>query len=130
MHTGTFPDEDSDFNDYIQTTAPYLNLHWERLVPYSTYPTAPLPSHESRVMPILPADPRKGQLQGYFTQWNITFPLSQNPNTRTRMVTETKDDLRELIEDLVREVFADIPHSFLTAADRKTLLLPRAKVNG
>jgi hypothetical protein len=120
-HSGPFPNPDAEFNDYLQPAVPYLNVNWDRLVPASGgggVPPSPPPPGGT-------PDPRRAQMMELFARWNIKYPLSQNPNTRTATITDDKDELREDIESLMRGIFADIPQSRLTNADRETLHLPR-----
>lgn len=117
-----YPKADSEFNDYVQSAVPYLIANWARLVPSVAAPPVPSPSPSPSPSPG-GTDPRLPQLQTFYGSWNSTYPQSKDANTRTRTITNNKDTLRTQIEALLRSIFADIPQSFLTSADRTTLNL-------
>jgi len=101
-NSGPFPSKDADLNNYAQRGNTYLNTNKVRLV-------------------INAAD--LAALTASITQWNITYPLSQNPDTCTVAITKSKNTLRKQIETLLRKIYGDIPKSVLTADDRATLNL-------
>jgi len=49
------------------------------------------------------------------------YPKSQNPDVRTKTITGQKDTLRGEIESLIRDIYADIPDSWLSPSDREIL---------
>lgn len=102
---GPFPTEDAKFNQYLERAIPHLLENWEKLVPS---------------MPGTP-DERKEELEDLFKDWNETYPLSQNPDTRTTTITGEKDALRDEIETLMRNIYDDIPASWLNPSDREVL---------
>jgi len=126
---GIFPAEDAEFNEYLQRGVPHLIENWARLVPapgggppppIPIVAPAPIPdSPSSGATTAVPTDPRKVQLTELFGQWNIKYPQSQNPDTRTSTITNEKNSLRKEIEILLRNIFADIPESWLTEQDRE-----------
>jgi hypothetical protein len=99
-----FPNGDTDFNDYAAVAVPYLNTNASRLK-------------------IDPNDIL--QLNGYFTQWQSLFPLSQQQATRTTTISKKKDALRADMEKLLRHIYNDIPRSLPTTQDCSTLNLKK-----
>src|ERR1051326_2526309 len=123
MSTGKpFPHEDSKFNDYLHTAVPYLDTNWTRLVPFQSPPPAGSPSGAAAAVP---ADPRRAQLLTLYNNWNGIYTQAKSPNTRTTTITDNKNDLRSQIEALMRNIFKDIPDSWLTNADREALNIPQ-----
>lgn len=121
-HRDRFPQPDAEFNEYLERAVPHLLTNWERLVP--TLPSSPGPSPGPSAAP---ADPRKAELEEKYNEWAGTvtepgiYPKSQNPDTRTKTITGQKDVLRSEIESLMRNIFDDIPSSWLTPSDREIL---------
>lgn len=101
---GIFPTKDAEFHTYINNAIPYMNVHRTRLQ-------------------ISPGN-NSAQL-AKLAEWNVLFPKTQDKTLRTTALTEEKNNLRDEIEDLMRSVFADIPESVLTDADRNTLNLKK-----
>jgi len=99
---GPIPATDADFNEYFERVVPYLDANKARLGVSNT---------------------ALADLQSLFTQWNDIYPKSQNPDLRTSAITAEKNQLREQISDLLREIYRDIPESALTVSDRETLSL-------
>lgn len=127
-HGGPFPTEDAMFNQYLQRAVPHLLTNWNRLVA----PPIP-PVGAAAAAAAVPADPRRAQLETFYNQWNGLsgapgiYSQSQNPDIRTATITGQKDTLRTQIEILMRNIFDDIPQSWLTAHDREILHLPVRK---
>jgi hypothetical protein len=106
---GPYPSKDADFNTYVQAAVTYLILNGLRLGITTTNQTA---------------------LTDRRDEWNAAYPASQNANTRTRTTTKEKTVARKQMIVCFRSVYADIPASSLTNADRFTLNLPvRETVN-
>lgn len=118
-----FPQPDAEFNQYLQRAVTHLLTYWNRLVA-SLIPPSPAPGPAPAAAP---ADPRKEELEEKYNEWAGTvtepgiYPKSQNPDTRTKTITGQKDTLREEIEALMRNIFDDIPASWLTPSDREVL---------
>ena len=100
---GPFPSTEAALNTYFQTAVAYLLANATRLLVSAAYVTA---------------------LNEQLAEWNLTYPASQNPNTRTRTAIDKKDAARDALMATMRSVFADIPQSGLTEEDRNTLHLP------
>ena len=101
-----FPTKDADFNDYFGIAAPYLNTNAGRLV-------------------ISPGN--LALLATLSGQWAMLYPASQSTNTATKSIIDDKIILRDDIEELLRDIYDDIPKSVLTTGDRNTLNLHEAK---
>jgi len=102
------PTEDLEFNSYINEAVPYLDTNKVRLgvtVPNIT------------------------QLNGYLTDWNLKFPLTQSDETCTTPLTKQKNLLRKQIETLLRKICADIPESALTIDDRTVIKMKKRDSN-
>ena len=115
---GIFPAPDADFNIYINNSVNYLNTAAvkARLVLTPTA-TAAL----TRV---------NANLSTAVTGWNVLYPQSQNPAVRTKTITDSKNNVRSLIEDDVRIIVDDIPKSVLTQTDRDTLHIAAPSTGG
>ena len=100
---GPFPTKDAEFNEYVNRVFPYLDVNRTRL-------------HVS--------DPNFDALTVLMERWTSIYPQTQDPNLRTRTFIDDKDEVRKLLETLLRTIYGDIPRSALTAADRETLNLP------
>jgi hypothetical protein len=98
-----FPSKEADLNTYFNLAITYLLTNAVRLL-------------------VSPAN--QAALAALLADWNNAYPLSQNPNTRTVTTTATKDTVRDNTKNTLRAVFADIPESALTEADRTTLNMP------
>lgn len=97
-----FPSKEAELNLYFQIAVGYLIDNNVRF----------LISNET-----------KTELQDLLNQWITIFPLSQNANTKTKTIVQSKDEVKETLMNLMRSVFADIPASVLTIEDRNTLNL-------
>jgi len=108
---GPFPRTDAEFNEYFQRAEPHLITNWDALVP--AHPGMP--------------DSRKKELEDKYKQWTGSaaspgiYPKSQNPDVRTKTITGQKDTLRGEIESLLRDIYEDIPDSWLSPSDREIL---------
>jgi hypothetical protein len=98
-----FPTKDADFNTHLGSVVTYLNSEAARLQVAAT---------------------RLATLTTLKTAWDDLYPKSTNPNTSTKTIRDQKNDTRESIETLLREIYDDIPASVLTPADRNELNLP------
>lgn len=98
-----FSTKDADFSNDLNTIVPHLNSEAARLQ-------------------ITPA--RLGPLNDLKTIWDDLFPKSTNPSTSTKTIRDTKNQTRQNIESLLREIYDDIPNSVLTNDDRDKLNLP------
>ena len=98
-----FPSKEAELNTFFNQVVPYLLANAVRL---------------------LVSDANQTKLTAQFTGWNTAYPLSQNPTTSTVTTTATKDAARDDLKDTIRAVYADIPESVLTNADRTTLNQP------
>ncbi len=101
---GIFPRKDAEFNTYANNSAKYLAENKARL----------------RI-----ADESLTSQANVLKDWNIIFPQSQDRNECTKTVVDNKIALRVQLEDGFRSIYADIPQSLLTAADRNTLNLKK-----
>jgi hypothetical protein len=100
----SIPTQDGDFNTYIKLAIPYLQANDARLGV---------------------SGPNVNEMVGKLNDWNILYPKTQDDTRVTPVLINEKNDLRDEIEDLLREVFDDIPESALTDADRGKLKLPK-----
>jgi hypothetical protein len=100
---GPFPSKEADLDNYFQTAQPYLVANAARLG--------------------ISAD-NINVLTSNFNAWNTAFPPSQNPDTRTKSVTDSKNIANQNMQNTLRAIYADIPESALTVQDRNTLNLP------
>jgi len=112
---GPFPAKDAAFIVYINAAIPHLNTNWARLIPHlpSPPPGPPAP------------DPRQAQLMALKTQMDFIWPQSQNSDSATATITGQKTTYRAMIEQLMRELFEDVPASWLNDPDREILRLPK-----
>lgn len=99
-----FPKKDAEFNDYVNIVVPFLNTHAGRL--------QVSPAHLA-------------ELNTLHGQWQTTYPQSQNPDTATKTVIDNKNELRDDLEQELRDTYNDIPQSLLTTQDRNTLNLKK-----
>jgi len=99
-----FPTKDTERDEYYNRAIPYIDANKVRLT----------------VAPATATD-----AVNLLTNWNATYPQSKNPDTRTRTITNQKDQLISKIEEALRNIYADIPESVLTDADRNTLNLKK-----
>lgn len=99
---GPFPSTDGEFNMYVTVAVPYIILNRARL---------------------LVSEFNQTLLGATLRDWNDTYPLSQDINTRTKTATDNKDAARVAITEALRSTYGDIPQSALTNEDRNTLRL-------
>ena len=97
-----FPKPDAEFNDYIQRVTPYLITNKVRLLVSTGNITS---------------------LNLAKTDWDAVYPPSQNPDLRTTVITDKKNNSRKNYELLLRTIYGDIPQSVLTLDDRATFNL-------
>lgn len=50
--------------------------------------------------------------------WDKYYPLSQDPNTRTKLITSHKDSAKKQLRKRIKQIFDDIPASKLTDDDK------------
>lgn len=98
------PITDSDFNTYIKRAIPYLDANKSRLDISSSNVT---------------------EMNAKLGEWNLLYPKTQDETQVTPVLIDDKNDLRDEIEELLREVYDDIPKSKLTNEDRGKLNLPK-----
>ena len=98
-----FPSTEGGLNSYFQTAVAYVIANAARLLVSASN------------LALLPTS---------LATWASTFSISQNPNTSTVTATANKNDARDALKDLLRNIYADIPESALTTDDRNTLNLP------
>jgi len=103
MAEGRFSTKDADFSNDLNTIVPHLNSEAARLQVAAT---------------------RLSQLNDLKTDWDDLFPKSTNPSTSTKTIRDTKNQTRQNMEALLREIYDDIPNSVLTNDDRDKLNLP------
>jgi hypothetical protein len=101
--TALFPSIETELNSYFQTVAPYLLANTVRLV-----------ISAGNVI----------KITDNFAAWNLNFPPSQNPDTRTVTITDVKNIALLNMESICKDIYNDIPESALTSQDRNTLNLP------
>lgn len=92
--------KDGEYNEYLQPASEHLNTNKVRLGV---------------------SDPNLATLNGQVTNWNTTYPLSKNKDTRTTAITKTKNLLKKQISNTLRKIYADIPESALNIDDREIL---------
>lgn len=97
-----FPTKDADFNDYFTIVSAYLVTHAARLLISAT---------------------NLGALGNFITNWPSLYSSSQNTSTATKTIIDNKIIMRDDIEELLRDIYDDIPKSALTTDDRNTLNL-------
>jgi len=102
-HNGRFPSKESDLNDYFLVAAPYLIGNATRFA-IST-------ANVNTITTALAA-------------WNLLYSPTQNPDTRTKTATDSKNAASKDLQAIMRTIFADLPQSQLTAQDQNTLNLP------
>lgn len=95
-----FPSKEGELNIYFQVAVPYLL--------------------ENRVR-LLISQANQDLIDQTLVLWQETYPLSQNVNTRTKTIIQTKDEIKETLIDGLRAIYADIPASIWTLEDRNTL---------
>lgn len=100
---GPIPTRDTDFNTYINNAINYMVANAGSLGITAGTVT---------------------ELQNKQANWNALFPQSQNPALRTSAITDQKNNLREEIEDLLRDVYSNIREADLNEAARNALNLP------
>ncbi len=99
---GPFPRKDADLNNYFQTALPYITANAGRLNI---------------------AAQAVAQAAALLDNWNGSYPQSVNANTRTKTITNVKNQDKELLQHLLRSIYADISESLLTPEDRNALNL-------
>ena len=102
MAQGPFPETDAAEHGYFNAAVPYLS---------GTATATRLGIPPAKVTAITNA----------LTIWNTAYGLSINPATRTSTVTKDKNDAKDVLENLLRGIYADFPESALTNIDRDTL---------
>jgi len=100
-----FPSKEADLNNYFILVVAYLIAV----------------TNKTR---LLVSAANETKLIAQLATWNTTYALTTNVNTRTKTATDNKDIAREDLMTTIRMVYADIPNSALTTADRNTLNLP------
>ncbi len=100
----SIPIKDGDFNTYIKLAIPYLQANDARLGV---------------------SGPNVNEMVDKLNDWNDLYPKTQDDTQVTPILIDDKNDLRDEIEELLREVFDDIPQTALTNADRGKLKLPK-----
>ena len=106
MAQGNFDLTDSEFNDFVNESVPYLVTNQSRL----TVSSANLDTLNN-----LYDDP--AGVNGWIQIW----PKSQSINQRTQTITSRKDTLRVDITEILRIIYKDIPESVLIKDDRDVL---------
>ena len=99
---GLFPNKESEKNLYFNTAGAHLIDNAERL----------------KV-----SDENKSLLNEELRVWNEIFPLSQDPNMRTKLIVANKDTAKENLMNTFRSIYGDLPQSVLTTEDRAILNL-------
>ena len=89
------PPKDAEFNTYANRSAKYLLDNKSRLN---------IDGDAITTLGVL------------MTDWNTTFPKSQDPTQRTTDVTKDKNDLRKELEQQFRLIYGDIPASEIFSA--------------
>lgn len=110
--TGPFPSKNADFNDYLDTSVPYLNTHKVRL------------GVSDANLNVLNPLYNNGGVAQNLLGWSQLWPLHINDDTNTKTINTLVATRRAQIEARMRLIYADIPNSFLTEGDRTTLKLP------
>jgi hypothetical protein len=100
----SIPTKDADFNTYIKLAIPYLQANDARLGV---------------------SGPNVNEMVGLLNDWNVLYPKTQDETQVTPVLIDDKNDLRDEIEELLREVYDDIPQSAFTNEDRGKLKLPK-----
>lgn len=103
---GIFPTKDADFNNYFGIAGPYL---------------------AGNAMRFLISATNLSQLNTFIMNWPPLYSSSQNSNTATKTIIDNKIIMRGDIEELLRDIYDDIPNSVLTTDDRNTLNLHEPK---
>lgn len=101
---GIFPTRDDERNVYYNNAIPYIDANKVRLT-------------------VTPASVTN--LLSQLANWNTTYPKVKDANLSTKTFRDEKNELVKKIEEMLREVYADIPASLLTEADRNTLNLKK-----
>jgi hypothetical protein len=103
----TFPNSDAQFDQFVKRSVPYISFNQDRLRIDHNYLKELIITQE---------------------RWEEVFSKSQDPNIRTKTLTDEKNDLKTFIKSTMRKIFEDIPKSVLTDADRNTLNLPKRDI--
>lgn len=98
-----FPSKEGDLNIYFQVAVPYLIENKDRL---------------------LISTANQDLITDNLQLWNETYPVSQNVNTRTKTIIQTKDEIKLNLMEALKAVYGDIPASVWTIEDRNTLNMP------
>ena len=109
---GPFPNKNADFNDYVDTTLPYLNTHKARL--------GVTDAHLNVLNPLY----NNGGVAQNLLGWSQLWPLHINDDNNTKTINTLVATRRAQIEARMRLIYDDIPNTNLTAGDRITLRLP------
>ena len=72
---------------------------------------------------------RLGLLNSYLTDWNSVFAKSRNVDKRTKTITQKKNNLRDVMITVMREMYKNIPDLLFTTEDRVVFNLPKKKEN-
>ncbi len=105
---GPFPRQESELNLYFQQSGGYLQTNAARLLVSAT---------------------NLANLVARLTAWNGTYPISQNPDTRTKTSIDNKDSAKDDLLETLRAIYDDIPESALTDQDRNTLGITARSTN-
>jgi hypothetical protein len=100
-----FPSKEADLNNYFILVVAYLIAI----------------ANKTR---LLVSAANETKLIAQLATWNTTYALTTNVNTRTKTATDNKDIAKADLMTTLRNVYADIPNSALTTADRNILNLP------
>jgi hypothetical protein len=100
-----FPSKEADLNNYFILVVAYLLVA----------------ANKAR---LLVSAANEAKLIAQLATWNSTYALTANVNTRTKTATDNKDIAKADLMTTLRNVYADIPNSALTTADRNILNLP------
>ena len=101
------PTKDADFNNYVNIVIPYLNNNKARLVITTSAQT-----NLTSVTALLSTA---------VTGWNSVYLQNLNGTSDSTTVAANKKLLRKQLTTGLRSIYADIPRSVLTQADRDTL---------
>lgn len=97
-----FPAANSDFNDYVNEAAPYIGNNKTRL---------------------LVSGDNLTKLGTEMTVWNDIYPQSADLENTTQTIINKRNKSRKRLEDILRDIYKDIPESVLTEDDRSVLNL-------
>ena len=111
-HGGPFPTKNTELNDYFDTVTPYLGTHATRL------------SVSAENLATLDALYDTGSVPQSELGWSQLWVVYTDEDAVNKGIRDNVKIRRKEMEDILRDIYDDIPKSALTTNDRNTLHLP------